>query len=56
MAEMLRWGNKDGYTIRLTNEERDELLALLKTTWGKPFRPVESEHFTIENDDYEEEV
>ncbi len=55
MAEIVRWGNKDGYTLMLTNDEKDELLTLLKTIWGKPFRPVESKHFTIENDDFEDE-
>ena len=54
MADCFQWTNKQGYTLMLTQEERDELLQLLKRTWGRPFKPAESIHFKVENDDYEE--
>ena len=54
MADIIQWANKQGYTLMLTQGEKDELVRLLHQVWGNPFRPVESEHFRIENDDYVE--
>jgi len=47
---IIQWMNKEGYTLKLTDEEKDELLELLKRVWGRPFRDISGEHFNIEND------
>jgi len=48
-AKVIEWANKQGYTFRLTSEETEELLRLLKQTEGSYWVSLDSEHFRIEN-------
>ena len=52
-AKVIEWANKQGYTFRLTSEETEELLRLLKQTEGSYWVSLDSEHFRIENNQEE---
>ncbi len=51
MADIIKWANQEGYTLKLTTEEVEELLRLLKQSENSYWQSLESNHFIIENDD-----
>ena len=51
MADIIQWVNKNGYTLKLTSDEVEELLRLLKLTERSNWATLESQHFLIENSD-----
>ena len=51
MADIIQWINKEGYTLKLTLDETEELLRLLKQTENSYWVTLGSKHFIIENDD-----
>jgi len=48
MMEAIRWANNQGWTLRLTRDELEELTDLLKGLEHSYFVKFGSEHFEIE--------